>query len=113
MTEKQEKSGPSKVKTDTLHPSLQDLKLGVWRIVWEPGPPLKFHLPWTTFSRSINTFRSELHTLLPFFKEVYRTLGPLLLATYMVSDLWSGFGSTALLVFSNRVLTAVGVFDTR
>ena len=94
--------------SETLHPSLRDLKLGVWRVVWEQGPSTRFKLHKTAFQEFYATFKADLNNLSPFFKEVYDTLGLWLLAVYFTAELWGGFGSTALLVFSNKVLKAVG-----
>lgn len=107
MSVQEKSSQPTPNGPKSLHPSLRDLKLGVWRVVWEPGPAINLSLHRMAIQDFFKSLRSDLDTLLPFLKEVYTTVGSWLLITYFVSDLWSGFGSTALLVFSNKVLKAV------
>ncbi|KAK7692111.1 hypothetical protein QCA50_003730 [Cerrena zonata] len=103
MSNEEKTSRPIPNEPKPLHPSLQDLYLGVWRVVWEPArTTIRSRLRITALQDL-----SHIDPLIPFFKDVYKTLGPWLLLTYFVADLWSGFGSTALLVFSNKVLTAI------
>ena len=110
MQEKETRSTPS--ESQPLHPSLRELRLGVWRVVWETEQSLRFRLPGTAVKNALSTFKTDLVTLTPFFKEVHNTLGLWSLAVYFVSDFWSGFGATASLVFSNKVLTAVSTIST-
>ena len=94
--------------SQTLHPSLRDLKIGIWRVAWEQGPSSRFKSPKTIFQELYVALKSDLNVLSPFFKEVYNTISPRLLVTYFTAELWGGFWATAYLVFSNKVLKAVG-----
>ncbi len=93
-------------EVEKLHPTLAEVYLGVWRIVYSRGPALS--IPgkqtieeWKRGYRYIRTY------IVPFFLDVWRVLGTKLFFLYLLNHFWWGIESALLLYLLSGLLKQV------
>ena len=86
--------------------SLEEIQLGVWRIIMEREASFKIPT-WddvVTFSSSVV---ATMTSLVPFIKDVYAVVGPGMFLAYLVSHFWTGVEEAVYLSLSGNLLSSV------
>lgn len=91
---------------DRLHPSLEEVYLGVWRIVYSRGA--RFTIPGRNSIEHLAKAYTYTQTyLVPFFRDVWIILGPRLFGLFIINQIWWGMEGAVLLYLLNGLLKEV------
>ena len=105
-SEKTSQDSASFVKYADLPPSLEEMQLGVWRVILEKNQ--SFKIPqWKDVVAWCYAAIASIAHLAPFVKDVYFVVGPLLALNYVVAHLWNGIQEAVYLYLPSNLLSSV------
>ena len=105
-TSKSDDSSTDYIEYVDLPPSLEDVQLGVWRIILERKSPLKIP-KWEEFYASVAAVKAYFLHLAPFFKDIYSVVGPALAFQLLLAHCWHSVQEAVYLYLSSNLLNTV------